>query len=160
MARQEIDDLQLEIKQCRSDFREEFRKLGIKRWNERFNEETVIKINNDFDILEEEHDIKIKALILILQDMIKKQTLREKEEVEALFIGTGIHDSSVIRHITCMAKVTPGHYRCPGINPNKDYGECIIEFNKEVNGMCYFCGKKARIWLCYVESPLKCVRSC
>ena len=158
MSRQEIDDLQFKIDKCKSNFRDEFRKLAIKRWRERFDEKIINKINNEFDIAEEEHDIKIKALVLILQDMIKKQTLREKEESEALFISTDINDSSIIRHTISLTEVTPNYYHCSGINPNKDYGECTIEFDKEVNGMCYFCGKQARIWLCY--DILNYVRSC
>ena len=158
MSRQEIDNIQFKIHKYRLDFIDEFRKLGIKRWQERFSEENINKFNNDFDIIEEIYDIKIKNLVLILQDMIQKQTLREKKELDSLFIKIGINDSSIIRHITYMAKITPGHYQCNGINPNKNYGICTIDFNKEVNGMCYFCGKKARIWLCY--DILNNIRSC
>ena len=158
MSRQEIDDLQHRIEQCRHEFQDKFNMLLMKRCNIRYDDEMIIKINNEFTIVEDEHDLNIKALVMTLQDMIKKQVLLEKEELEAPFRSIGIHESSVITKIMHIANLIPGFYRCSGINPSREYASTVFD-RREVNGMCYFCGKKSRSWLSYDES-LGFVRHC
>ena len=150
MLRQEIDVLQEEIHKCRDDLQDEQRGLMRKRWQARTSDEEIENINDDFDALEDKHNININNLVLILQNMIQKQTLLDTEELENPFRSIGINESSVIKDIVHMANLVPVRFRCPGENPGYYYyGGASMKFEEKIDGMCYFCGKKARVWICY-----------